>query len=75
MLRRFLIFAIAIGLSACAMHHAKLAHVAPPAVAPPAPPPALAQGLWAVLDPGCPKPVAAGAAWELWRDEGSDGAP
>lgn len=57
--RRFLAIATAIGLSACIAHHAKLARVAPPVAAPPAPPPALAQGLWAVLDPGCRKPIAA----------------
>ena len=60
LLRRFLITAMAIGLCGCMTHHAKVAYVAPPPlVAAPAPPPALAQGLWAVLDPGCPKPVAA----------------
>lgn len=60
LLRRFLITVIAIGLSGCMTHHAKVAPVAPaPVVAAPAAPPALAQGLWAVLDPGCPKPVAA----------------
>ena len=59
MLRRTLTVAIAAGLSACVAHHAKLAPPAPPVVAAPAPPPALAQGLWAVLDRGCPRPVGA----------------
>jgi|SRR5215469_3994763 len=60
LLRRILITAIAIGLSACATRHIKVAHEAPPPViTAPTAPPVLAQGLWAVLDPGCPKPVAA----------------
>lgn len=59
MLRRILIVAIWIGLSACAARHAHLAQLPAPAAAQPKPPPMLAQGLWAILDPGCPKPVAA----------------
>ena len=59
LLRRILTIAIAAGLSACVTHHAKLTNVTPPVVAAPAPPPALAQGLWAVLDRGCPRPVGA----------------
>lgn len=63
--RRILIIVLTIGLSACAtmrehfaflfpQHHAALA--AAPA---PVPAPRPAEGLWAILDPGCPKPVAA----------------
>ena len=58
MLRRILIVAIAIGLSACAHRHSHLAQITPTAPASPKPPPTLAQGLWAILDPGCPKPIA-----------------
>ena len=66
--RRILIIVLTIGLSACAtmrerfaslfpQHHAALASA-------PAPAPRPAEGLWAILDPGCPKPVAANIhAW------------
>jgi len=66
LVRRILSIAIAVGLSACASHHAQIASITPPAPVVEAPPPApvLAQGLWAVLDPGCPKP--AGADLRLW---------
>jgi len=71
--RRTLIIFLTVGLSACNslredVMRAKVAlfgpHRAPPAAAPPAPPappppPSPAEGLWAVLDPGCPKPEAA----------------
>ena len=61
--RRIVIVAIAFGLSGCALlhlpfhHKAHVAQLSPP-VGAPRPPPALAQGLWAILDPGCPKPSA-----------------
>ena len=66
MLRRILIISLAIGLSGCGAMRAKFAlfgphrHAAPAVaeVAPPAPPPKPAEGLWAILDPGCPKPAA-----------------
>jgi hypothetical protein len=60
LLRRILVVALLIELGACAgaRHHAP-----PPAVAvaPPPPPvaPKPAEGLWAMLDPGCIKPSAA----------------
>ena len=66
MTRRILIIALTIGLSACAGMRSRVAlffsphHPAPAAVATatsaPVPPPTPAQGLWAILDPGCPKP-------------------
>ena len=62
MLRRVLIVGMLMGLSACALfhHHARVAkYVPPPAPVAPPEPPTLAQGLWAILDPGCPKPNAA----------------
>lgn len=65
--RRILILALALGLTACSAvrsHFALFRHgqatptavaVAPPPIpTPPAPKPA--EGLWAILDPGCPKP-------------------
>jgi hypothetical protein len=54
--RRILIVAIAIGLGACALIRGK-----PPAGAPPvaAVAPRPADGLWAILDPGCARPHAA----------------
>lgn len=60
MLRRILVVALMMGLSACARfatHHAPT----PVAVAPalPAVAPKPAEGLWAILDPGCAKPSAA----------------
>ena len=68
-MRRFLVIALAIGLSACAGMRSRVAllfsghHAAAPtasAMAPPTP----ADGLWAILDPGCPKPSAANIrAW------------
>ena len=72
-MRRILIIALTIGLSACAGMRARMAlifsphHAAPAAVAVvpavvPAPTPA--EGLWAILDPGCPKPIEANIhAW------------
>ena len=67
-MRRFLVVVIAVGLSACASMREPLAFLHPhhhpaPTVAmappPPTPPPPPADGLWAILDPGCPKPNAA----------------
>jgi hypothetical protein len=72
-LRRVLIISFAVGLGACGAintnimrakvalfgphrHAAAIATIEAP---PPAPPPPPAEGLWAVLDPGCPKPQAA----------------
>jgi hypothetical protein len=59
--RRILIVTMLVSLAACGVFHTRVAKVTPPPVpvAPPAPPPKLAQGLWAILDPGCPKPAAA----------------
>ncbi len=68
-MRRILIIALAVGLGACAGMRSRLALLFPshhPAAvaATPAPAPALAEGLWAILDPGCPKPLAANIhAW------------
>jgi hypothetical protein len=62
--RRILVIGLLFGLAACASpftrlaanrHHAPL----PPVIAPPVPAPEPAQGLWAALDPGCAKPMAA----------------
>jgi hypothetical protein len=75
--RRILIIALILGLSACAslrsriallspFHHktAVAAATAPTPLPAPAPAPKPAEGLWAILDPGCPKPVAANiSAW------------
>jgi hypothetical protein len=45
-------------------HHKPGPPAAPALTAAPAPPPRLAEGLWAILDPGCPKPNAANInAW------------
>jgi hypothetical protein len=67
LLRRILTVAMLMGLSACALfhHHKHLAkYVPPPAPVAPPVPPTLASGLWAILDPGCPKPSAANIqAW------------
>lgn len=71
MARRFLIIVLCVGLTACASLRARLAfwrHPAPPATAsaalgaplrqtPRVPHPA--DGLWAILDPGCRKPALA----------------
>lgn len=54
MLRRILVVSIAGLLSACAMMRHGPAPVAPVAAA--EPPPTPAEGLWAILDPGCAKP-------------------
>lgn len=67
MTRRILIIALAFGLTACSAVRTHMAFwkrspsgptavavVTPPAPTPPAPKPA--EGLWAILDPGCPKP-------------------
>jgi hypothetical protein len=64
--RRILIVSLLIALGACGMlhRHHRLAKVEPQVVPPPAPPPRLAQGLWAILDPGCPKPNASNI--RLW---------
>ena len=69
MLRRILVVASLVALGACAGLSARLAALGhrhhPPetavAVAPPPPPiaPKPAEGLWAMLDPGCAKPSAA----------------
>jgi hypothetical protein len=66
-MRRILIVFLTLGLSACGVVHAKFALFGPhrhgadtAAAAPtPAPVPTVADGLWAVLDPGCPKPAQA----------------
>jgi hypothetical protein len=67
-MRRILIIALAIGLGACGSMRAHFAFLLPghhaakttavAVVAPPSPPPTPAEGLWAILDPGCPKPSA-----------------
>jgi len=64
-LRRILVVAIAVGLSGCAQFHARSHHPVAQLAAPaPQPPPKPAEGLWAILDPGCAKPVAADTrAW------------
>lgn len=73
MLRRILIVAIAIGLGACALRDAKPAGTPASGLAA-APRPA--DGLWAILDPGCAKPRAADfRAWPscaspFWIDGG-----
>jgi len=55
--RRVLVIAILLGLSACASHrHARLSPVNAQAEAPP--PPRPAEGLWVALDPGCAMPTA-----------------
>lgn len=56
MVRPILVVAILIGLGACAQLGAKLTS----AMAPPSPPvaPQPAEGLWAILDPGCARPHA-----------------
>ena len=68
MLRRILVVALMVGLSACAGLSARFAslgarHHAPPQLVTVTPPPAVApkpaEGLWAMLDPGCIKPSAA----------------
>jgi hypothetical protein len=72
-MRRILTIAMAVGLSACAserspfgmfgLHH-RSAPATAVAAAPPAPPPLPADGLWAILDRGCPKPSVANIrAW------------
>src|SRR5579863_2074788 len=56
---RLLGIVILIGLGGCGFFHRHhLARLVPPAPVAPLPPapPRLAQGLWAILDPGCPKP-------------------
>ena len=60
MLRRILVVALMIGLSACSRfgpHHGPAMVVIVPPPFPVAPKPA--EGLWAMLDPGCAKPSAA----------------
>ena len=58
--RAILAMFFVLALSACGMfHRARVASVpAPQPVAAVFTPPKLAQGLWAILDPGCPKPEA-----------------
>ncbi len=73
-MRRILVISLVLGLGACSAMHSRIAllfphrHHAPAAVAvveaPPAPPPTPADGLWAILDPGCPKPNAANT--QIW---------
>lgn len=61
MLRKTLVIAGLCALGGCAALDARLGWVARPAKAPPAVAtvaPSPAQGLWAILDPGCPKPSA-----------------
>jgi hypothetical protein len=62
-MRRILIVAIAVGLGACAQIGAKAPAAAPLPVAQ-ATPPRPAEGLWAILDPGCARPQAAN--FRLW---------
>jgi hypothetical protein len=62
-LRRILTLACLSVLCACAAPRAKVA-VVPPAPIEVAPPPKPADGLWAILDPGCAKPNVANIhAW------------
>ncbi|HWF75619.1 MAG TPA: hypothetical protein VN694_00455 [Caulobacteraceae bacterium] len=68
-MRRILVIGLLLGVAACAGPFGRLAanrrhNPLPPVVAPPAPPPEPAQGLWAALDPGCAKPSAANI--HLW---------
>jgi hypothetical protein len=62
LLRRILVIAMAVGLAACTAIGLK-----PPTgihAAAAAPPPSPAEGLWAILDPGCERPHAANIhAW------------
>ena len=62
---RIVVAALLTLLCACAGPRVKLASIAP-APAPPvaAPPPKPAEGLWAMLDPGCAKPNA--ADFRIW---------
>ena len=45
-------------LGACSAIHSRMGGVSPPKTPPPVALPAPAEGLWAILDPGCPKPSA-----------------
>ena len=69
--RRLLILVLTLGLTSCAALGPRLAHWARPPTARPA------EGLWAILDPGCPKPghVNVGAwpkcASPFWISRGS----
>jgi len=59
---RILVFALLMALCACAGSHRRMAALAPaaaPAESVPAAPPTPAEGLWAILDPGCAKPQVA----------------
>lgn len=71
--RLFLVLVLAVGLSGCGflkekfafLRHGPSSRTAQAAAAPaPLPAPKPAEGLWAILDPGCPKPNAANfKAW------------
>jgi hypothetical protein len=62
---RILVVVLLTMLCACAGSHAvKVALAPPPAVPAPAAPPKPAEGLWAILDPGCAKP--SGADFRVW---------
>jgi len=54
--RRILVIAMLLGVSACAHH--QLARAVPGQAPPPPPAPRPAEGLWVALDPGCAKPTA-----------------
>lgn len=59
---RVFVVGLLILLCACAAHRTSVAHLASaaaPAAPTVAPPPQPAEGLWAMLDPGCAKPSAA----------------
>jgi hypothetical protein len=64
-MRRILIIVLSVALSGCGFVRAQLAWMgsrhlttSTQTAANPAPPPTPADGLWAILDPGCPKPSA-----------------
>ena len=64
MLRRFLVIVALSVLGACAALDSRLGWVAPAKPNAPAVAPTPAEGLWAILDPGCPKPSAPNiSAW------------
>ena len=58
LLRRVLVIAMLTCLGACAALDSRLGWLTPPKAAPPLGAPTPAEGLWAILDPGCPKPDA-----------------
>ncbi len=61
-MRRIAVIAMLVGLAACASPFARHAAIRPevvPTIIPPPVAPTPAEGLWAALDPGCAKPMAA----------------